>query len=168
MPIDPRRQPITAEGRQVDRLASLERRLAAQERASLNAVFQRRVSDEELAQVQTTSVSYVDLGGPSVTVNVPDGAFLAVYVELDFLNWVSAPDASVGLLIDDSPGGIPNTLFNPAGTEATPTWETRRLGSRIIIRATAGSRTMSFRYKALAASANPVTFRNRRLWAEAI
>lgn len=44
MPIDPRQQPTTAEGKRADTLASLERRMAAVERGSLNRAISETVA----------------------------------------------------------------------------------------------------------------------------
>lgn len=169
VPIDPRHQPVTAEARLADRLAELERRVRMLERGSLNQVVRNRKYAEVLGEVSTALTSPTDLGGPSVTIDVPAGSFVAVYAEVDIhtsgagtatASLFEPTDFPSGQSILQSGSAIYNTMKTNPGSVVGGTL----VGGQILFVPTAGQRTYSLRYSQSGGGTG--SFQNRKLWIE--
>jgi hypothetical protein len=130
--------------------------------------------------VSTSSASYVDLGGPSVTVNVPSGAFLEVYARTTF----AGDDGGAVALFEDGslvPGQDPNCgapaslLSNDNPTAVTLASGSDSIGvcgstggipSAVLLTPTPGTHTYSLRYELCSCpgGSGTETFSNRSLW----
>lgn len=173
MSLDPRIFGVTDAARNAEALAQLDRL----SRSPAAAVAEYA---EALGTVSTTSIPYVDLGGPSISIVVPEGgAFVELYAELEGndVGNTGSPARATIFEPTDFPAGSDSYLdFKTAGA-----WQMRRLapfpgdpaavggmtaltfGSVCRYWATAGTKTYSLRYKHLLG--NTGSFRNRRLWA---
>jgi hypothetical protein len=124
--------------------------------------------DEKADEVTTNALTPVDLGGPSVTVNVSQSGLIAVFARADFAQGritLSEPtdfDPPRSLLANCcalTPMRGWTTTGNPAGTRDTSQ------ASRLILEATPGVHTYRLKYQAYASDSTP-RFRNRKLWVE--
>jgi len=129
--------------------------------------------DEQTGEVTTDSLTPVDLGGPSVTVNVSQSGLIAVFARADLgrgrvtLSEPTDFDPPLSLLANccsssfvrasTVSGSLAGTSNNNA-VEAT----------RLILEVTPGVHTYRLEYQAYGpdASTRPGSFRNRKLWVE--
>lgn len=170
-PLDPTHFPGTPEQRAADRFASLERRLGATERRDRNEVIARRINDDVLGEITVAAGATDAVLGPSVTVNVPDGAFVAVVASADLRTTLNGQIAAVGLSEDGTDLGsillttlsIYQSMFTVPGSNNGVTGPG---GGRLIRTPAAGPHTYSLRYTAGAGAS--AQFRSRRLWVEVI
>lgn len=166
-PIDPQHFSMKPEQRQADRMAATARELGRLNRQSFNQVIRQRQVAQVTTEVSTSSTSLVDLGGPSISVSVASGRFVAIYVECD-VRCVSGGGAWVSLYEPtDLPGGS-DVIFTTQTTYATyrsaaGTSNNTGLGTWLIVRASAGQRTYSLRHKT---NADTGFYRNRYLAVE--
>lgn len=170
MPIDP------AQGFATDPTDALRARIIELERRLRDNPGAQAAYDSEPSTVATSAAgAYVDLGGPSIELLVPQGgAFVELYAELEGrdVNNTGAP-AQAGIYEPtDFAAGVGNIDFSaaafvlrrllPPATGAAGTGGASGLGVFGIYWATGGLRTYSLRYRH--ALGNPAEFRNRRLW----
>jgi hypothetical protein len=122
--------------------------------------------DEEAGEVTTDGLTPVDLGGPSVTVNVSQSGLIAVFARAE----VGSGRVSLSEPTDFDP---PLSLLADC-CSFTRTWTDRgttagtnhaREASRLILEATPGVHTYRLEYQAYA-SDRTGRFRNRKLWVE--
>jgi len=172
-PLDPRHFALSPEQRAADKFANLDRRLSGQERSSLNKIARNRLHDAEPSEVSTTLGSPTDLGGPAITVEVPAGAFVAVYAQVEIK--MTGTAANVMLYEPtDLPGGV--FIIDDDGTAYVRKATTPASGGgatapgitgQLIFVPTPGVRTYSLRYYANpGAGGSTGFFRNRELWVE--
>lgn len=172
MPFDP------AAGFSLDPDAALRERVRDLERRAVAFGGAASAYAEDLATVSTTGLAWTDLGGPSVSIRVPEGgAFVQLYAELEGndIGNTGAPARALIIEPTDLPaaGSADGSYmeFQTAGA-----WEKRRLapftsaltdrytlGAWSVYWASGGLRTYSYRY--LHVLGNTASFRNRRLWA---
>ena len=129
-----------------------------------------------LTEESTSATSFTDLAtvGPSVTVEVPAGALVAVYTKVDVKSSAIGKDAFAGLY---EPTDIPDPAAAAVAGWASPTYSTRRSmpadgdgvttlsgGLIILDEPTPGERTYSLKYQAHDLGGGTATFRNRKLW----
>lgn len=128
-----------------------------------------------MAEATTTSNQAVDLGGPSVTVNVPKGALIAIHAEVEMRATGGASNRAEVLLHE--PALIPNGARILGGTHSA--FRIRRTvpggdgngvtnrvrGGWIVIASTPGVKTFSLRYRTTGGTA---IFKNRKLWVSVI
>jgi hypothetical protein len=147
---------------------------AAVTRRKLDLLAYDEVPDE---QTFACSTSWQDLGGPSVTVDVPSNALVALYAQVDGTYTADvAGGASVGIVeATEFPQPAEILRFE------SPTWKTmwtaplalgaanKAQAGSIVFPAGAGTKTFTLRYKSNGcAPADTASFRNRRLWATVI
>jgi hypothetical protein len=124
--------------------------------------------DEEAGEVTTNSLTPVDLGGPSVTVNVSQSGLIAVFARAEFRQGrvtLSEPtdfDPPLSLLANCC-----SLTFLRGWTETGTTAGTSdaRRANRLILEATPGVHTYRLEYQAYASDGTG-RFRNRKLWVE--
>jgi hypothetical protein len=127
--------------------------------------------DEKADEVTTDSLTPVDLGGPSVTVNVSQSGLIGVFARADLgrgrvtLSEPTDFDPPLSLLANCCSSSFVRgwtAAGNTAGT-ANATFATR-----LILEATPGVHTYRLEYQAYGpdASTRPGRFRNRKLWVE--
>lgn len=178
MPIDPRRYALTPEGRTADRLADLERRVGRREAGSIRG----RQYAEALGEVSTTLDTPTDLGGPTITVTVDPGYFIAVFFEVELKSTssdTSTAAARVSLFeATDIPSGDETLVsrsseIGPGVPQPYERWRTTSgagtsgiFGGRMVYPPTVGERTYQCRYAVL--SGGTAWFRNRKLWIEVL
>src|SRR5919108_323143 len=131
--------------------------------------------DVETAEVSTSSSEPVNLGGPSVTVEVPDGALVGILASTELK---ACPDGSpVARVIE--PTDFPGPGLTPRiGDAHSFDWETHYFtpssqfsgprrdisGFAVVYPATPGIRTYTLKYLKGGGGSCPVSFRNRNLW----
>jgi hypothetical protein len=137
------------------------------------------VFDEQTAEVSTQSDTYVDLGGPTVTVNVPSSGLIAVFARADVRgadgsNLVGPFEGNTPLTTNGPFAILENSIATsyqrlwtstaPSGIEAG-TADTNTAGW-IVFEATPGSHTYTLKYRSAPQAAPGATafFRNRKLW----
>jgi hypothetical protein len=124
--------------------------------------------NEQAGEVTTDALTPVDLGGPSVTVNVSQSGLIAVFARAEFRQGrvtLSEPtdfDPPLSLLANCC-----SLTFRRGWTETGTTAGTSNPteASRLILEATPGVHTYRLEYQAYA-SDSPGRFRNRKLWVE--
>ena len=124
--------------------------------------------DEKAGEVTTDALTPVDLGGPSVTVNVSQSGLIAVFARADLgqgrvtLSEPTDFDPPLSLLANCC-----DLDFVRGWTETGTTAGTSHASeaSRLILEATPGVHTYRLEYQAYA-SDSPGRFRNRKLWVE--
>jgi hypothetical protein len=123
--------------------------------------------DEKADEVTTDSLTPVDLGGPSVTVNVSQSGLIAVFARADVGSGrvsLSEPtdfDPPLSLLADCC--SAPMREWTETGTTSGTREKTG--ANRLILEATPGVHTYRLEYQANA-SGSTGHFRNRKLWVE--
>jgi hypothetical protein len=126
--------------------------------------------DEQAGEVTTDSLTPVDLGGPSVTVNVSQSGLIAVFARAEFRQGrisLSEPtdfDPPLSLLANCCSSSFVRgwtVTDNAAGTHHA------REATRLILEATLGVHTYRLEYQAYD-SGSTGHFRNRKLWVEAL
>jgi hypothetical protein len=137
--------------------------------------------DVEAAEVSTGSFVPVDLGGPSVTVNVPEGALVGIFVSME--GKADCTDTRYVVRVYESTDfpGTDQASRGPAivdgGLEWKPVYTTPLSGSffsrkgiagfGVVYPATPGTRTYAVRYMRETGQATcTVFFRNRQLWVQ--
>lgn len=118
----------------------------------------------ESATVATASTSPTDLGGPAITLDVPDGALVALYGRCQFrVSSGSGGQASLGYFEPtDLSSGAP---LNPLGvTTPSSSFVIGDPLSLTLFRPSPGHRTYSLRYLVTGGGVTG-EFRNRVLWA---
>jgi hypothetical protein len=126
--------------------------------------------DEKAGEVTTDALTSVDLGGPSVTVNVSQSGLIAVFARADLgqgrvtLSEPTNFDPPLSLLANccdlDFVRGWTETGTSAGTSHASE-------ASRLILEATPGVHTYRLEYQAYA-SDRTGHFRNRKLWVEAL
>lgn len=182
MSLDPRVALIdqsTVEGRDAAALAALERRLERLERGSRNAVGWARGRVD--AETSTASAAKVDLGGPSVTLDIADEAFVCIFADVEIKGgggpvsgsyyatvWLYDGNVDFGsghvLLSSEDAAFFQRKVSTPGLGASHPYGDTFPHGGFKAFPATPGSRTYSLRYSA-SSEGYTSYFRNRRLWA---
>jgi hypothetical protein len=126
--------------------------------------------DEQAGEVTTDSLTPVDLGGPSVTVNVSQSGLIAVFARAEFRQGrisLSEPtdfDPPLSLLANCCDSSFVRgwtVTDNAAGTHHA------REATRLILEATLGVHTYRLEYQTYD-SGSTGHFRNRKLWVEAL
>lgn len=123
----------------------------------------------------TTSTTPVDLGGPAVTVDVPKGALIAIYAEVEMRSTGGAGnDAQVFIqepTLFPNPSRILSGSHNQfrirrtaPGSEAEGV-TSRARGGWIVLASNPGVKTFSLRYRTTGGTA---IFKNRKLWVSVI
>lgn len=125
---------------------------------------------EETSEVSTTSTSFTDLGGPSITIGVPPNAFVAIFIEVDMhasagavadAGIVEATDMASGVRLAETTSATYVTMFGTTDGVGT----TDSVGAWLVRPASTGTRTYSLVYREAGGTA---TFRNRRLWVQVV
>lgn len=174
-PLDPTHLALSPEQRVADKFATLDRRIGVAERSSSNIIARNRVYGEQLAEVSTGSTTYVDLGGPSVTITVPTGGFVEIMCEAEghSSDNLGSPSAEVGISIaglgtaDALSSGAQLAYVRKRSVPGDAGGTSGDLGGRIVIPLpSAGSYTIGLQYKRSTGTTETVFFRNRRLWVE--
>lgn len=154
------------------RIADLERRQLGQAKIMAEGIIAKRQYAEALDEVSTTSAAQQDLGGPAITIEVPEAAFIRVFAEVEMK--VDAGGPAAVYLADslDGTDGDPVLVTNANDwtrmrTSATGVAGTTGfLGQTRAYPATAGEHVVHLLY-AQALGGSPLAyFRNRRLWVE--
>lgn len=154
-----------------NRLNSLERRVRALERfGRVDGMVFRTKYDDEMAEASTNVVGPTDLGGPSVTVTIPQGGGLVeVYAEVDARGSGGTPDSTVALIGPGVNQGVmdwPVATYDTRSTapDGTSDGQPSGLGGPIrFFRATPGEATYTLEY-GNGGAAGAAFFKNRRLW----
>jgi hypothetical protein len=137
------------------------------------------------AEVSTTSPQYVDLGGPSVSVNVPNGALVALFVVSDIKTSNTCGQGAIRVVettLDELDWGVDDRTIVNFGANYATTYSHGREGSSSPITngayagyvnvypATPGNRTYALRYSSPSSPECPAPafFRNRKLWVQVI
>jgi hypothetical protein len=142
------------------------------------------VSDEQAGEVTTNSSQPIDLGGPTVTVNVPANTELVgVFARADI---DPGSDGVCGKVYIHEPQGVEPALPIMQACSTTQTvWTSpdylnpssgtrdRQGGSWLLLEVPPGSRTFSLEYSAYCSTSDGcastfAAFRNRRLWVEVL
>lgn len=123
----------------------------------------------------TTSTQAVDLGGPTVTVDVPKGALIAIHAEAELRSTGGAGNRAEVLLhepsllpdgariLGDSHSNFRVRRTAPGGDGNGVT--SRARGGWIVIASNPGTKTFSLRYRTTGGTA---IFKNRKLWVSVI
>jgi hypothetical protein len=126
--------------------------------------------DEQTGEVTTSSLTPVDLGGPSVTVTVSQSGLIAVFARADLRRgWVTVSEPTdlntpVRLLGDCCSLTPMRQWSTGPGAGVRDATE----GTQMLLEATPGVHTYRLEYQAYGsdASTSPGIFRNRKLWIE--
>lgn len=161
MPVDPRALGSPGLPPQADvlrRLAELETAIARIERSGWG-----RGDAFDAAEVSTTSSSYVSLGGPSVTVNVPQAG--APVLLMAVVEWAVASLGGNGVLVAHEPTAGYSLIGQGSGS-GPGIYPTFTSSGFFVAGAggSAGPRTYEMRYAA-AVAGNRTYFKNRRFFA---
>jgi hypothetical protein len=141
------------------------------------------VFSEETAEVTTSSPTFVDLGGPEVTVDVPASGLVNVYVRWEGIrrpNGSNIYSVCVGLFVDGQPAQLGNIFGDlaPSGiagcVDKDESFE-RKPAKAFPIEASPGRHMVSLRYEGVcdvsdvrACADFSGAFRNRKLWVQPV
>jgi hypothetical protein len=123
----------------------------------------------------TTSTTAVDLGGPSVTVDVPKGALVAIYAEVEMRSTGGAANNAQVFIHEPTLFPTPARIlsgshgqFRVRRTAPGPDAEgvtNRARGGWLVFASNPGQKTFSLRYRTTGGTS---IFKNRKLWVSVI
>jgi hypothetical protein len=132
---------------------------------------------EETSEVSTTSFGFTDLGGPTVTVNVPPSGLIEVLARVELKGngcmYVNLFDiAETESTLDLVSGCVTTSYFNLWSTPVTNIGSPHRWNrSWTVVETSPGPHTYALRYRATNTGGNEppsatdaAFFRNRKLW----
>jgi len=159
MRINPHALGLDAEGRKAFGLAAVAERVGYLSRSPVNTRASSRVD----GVVSTTSTSFVSLGGPSVTLRVPEYAssggqgFVLITADVEFDD---NPGRQFALAAYNADMGITAQLFTGGGIGSN-VWQPYSTTPAYLYAVTPGIRTFELYYKSPTGATT--TYRNRRL-----
>jgi hypothetical protein len=129
---------------------------------------------EEPSEVSTTSFSFVDLGGPTINVDVPSSGLIEIFARVEMkgtgCQYVSFFEAgNMNPIFELHASCVASTYFTHWSSPTN--LDTQRAAAWILLEASPGPHTYSLRYRATntggnepPSAADAAFFRNRKLW----